>query len=602
MASIDAPKFAGSRSLESPGDLDGTSDNHTQRPSHGRLRTASIKFLESSPPLGMWDATGNALAQAPTPAEIRRGSFSHNGWDGPIQRRNSTVSEESVRRLSRQNSAQTPSSIGRSPQSPLKTHKETDDDDPFSGFFGRGEMADQSYVPKTKGLTKKVQDASDNEPPFQSRGLSNKLADPANQKLGVVKPPARISRKVGDGDDDFDLFLGRGEMSDQSYVPKSKGLPRIFQDPDEDAPPYQSRGLPNKFADPADRKLPEKFSAYTPAPIDHSSKSSSTALGPDADGFYPTGYKFPPQHTWGEATIIGLKAFWKFTITPVGFLVVLYGLNVVAWGGMLFLLLIGGGSQYMCYPAYLHGIKACNDLYAPRRIWIEIDSQILNALFCVTGFGLIPWRFRDLYYLLQYRVRGQHNALRKLAGINRGWFRLPGSSDLPIEESPLVETEGPISSNPAIPIPTKKAPDPPLTGIRAPPTKLWKLDYVIWAYVLNTFLQAVLSGFMWGLNRFDRPSWSTGLFVALACTVAALGGLMAFQEGKRVKRVEGIPVKEAEILRDEERAMHEKKVRKAEKKEEEKREKARSRLGGMKPKQEETVKEKSREKTGESSL
>jgi len=88
----------------------------------------------------------------------------------------------------------------------------------------------------------------------------------------------------------------------------------------------------------------------------------------------------------------------------------------------------------------------------------------------------------------------------------------------------------------------------------------------------------------------------------LACIVAALGGLMAFQEGKRVKRVEGIPVKEEEMLRDEERAMHEKKVRKAEKKEEQKREKARSRLAGAKGKQGGTVEEKSRENISESGL
>ena len=395
--------------------------------------------------------------------------------------------------------------------------------------------------------------------------------------------PGNIPRTANNEDDDLAQFLGRGEMSDQSYVPKPKGLPRKFQDPSENAMPYQSGGLSNGLADPVG-KLQEKSSSYTPAHTELSSSPSSTAQGPDADGAYPTGYKFPPQHTWGEATVIGLKGFWKFTITPVGFLVVLYGLNVVAWGGMLFLLLIGGGSQFMCYPAYLHGIKACNDLYSPRRIWIETDSQILNALFCVTGFGLIPWRFRDLYYLLQYRVRGQYDALRKLAGIHRGWFRLPGSADLAFNESPLTDTEGPVSSNPAIPIPTKKAPDPPLTGIRAPPTKLWKLDYVIWAYVLNTFLQAVLSGFMWGLNRFDRPSWSTGTFVALACIVAALGGLMAFQEGKRVKRVEGIPVKEEEILEDEERALKVKKVEKAERKEESKREKARRGVGATKAK------------------
>ena len=582
MSSDTAKNSSPTPSPESPSNFDAESDGRAGRPSdHSRFRSASLRFLESSPPLGMWDATGRALAEAPSLSEIRRGSFSHNGWDGPIQRRNSTVSQESVRRLSRQNSAQTPSSIGRSPQSPMKTHKEVDDsDDPFSGFFGRGEMLDQSYVPKAKGLPKKFQDPSEDEPPFQSRGLPKKFRDPADNPPGMGKAPARMAR--GSDEDDFTQFLGRGEMSDQSYVPKSKGLPKKLQDSSEDVPPYQSRDLASKLQDPLDCKVPKKSSAPSSIP-------SSSIPGPDADGIYPTGYKFPPQHTWGEATIIGLKAFWKFTITPVGFLVVLYGLNVVAWGGMLFLLLIGGGNQFMCYPPGSHGQKDCNNLYSPRRIWIEIDSQILNALFCVTGFGLIPWRFRDLYYLLKYRVRGQHDALRKLAGIHRGWFRLPGSSDLPVEETPLVDTEGPISSNPAIPIPTKKAPPPPLTGIRAPPTKMWKLDYVIWAYILNTFLQAVLSGFMWGLNRFDRPSWSTGLFVALACMVAALGGLMAFNEGKRVKRVEGIPVKEEELIRDEERAMHEKKLGKAERKEEQKREKARKGLSAGKGKRGETV-------------
>ena len=32
-------------------------------------------------------------------------------------------------------------------------------------------------------------------------------------------------------------------------------------------------------------------------------------------------------------------------------------------------------------------------------------------------------------------------------------------------------------------------------------------------------------------HRHDRPSWSTGLFIALACIVAAAGGIMMFKEG-----------------------------------------------------------------------
>ena len=228
---------------------------------------------------------------------------------------------------------------------------------------------------------------------------------------------------------------------------------------------------------------------------------------------------------------------------------------------MLFLLLIGGGNQYMCYPARLHGKKDCNDLYSPRRIWIEIDSQILNALFCVTGLGLIPWRFRDLYYLLRYRIQKKQDGLRRLAGIHRSWFRMEGTQHLPV---PLEGHENP-EIEPFTALPHTKNPSNPLTGIRAPPTKLWKLDFVIWAYVWNTFLQITLCVFMWALNRFDRPSWSTGTFVALACVVAGLGGLMAGAEGKRVKKVEGIPIESAEKLEDIEKGVEEKEEKKQEK-------------------------------------
>lgn len=279
--------------------------------------------------------------------------------------------------------------------------------------------------------------------------------------------------------------------------------------------------------------------------------TDSKPIVPDENGYYPNGYHPPPKKSWSEATAIGLKAFWKFFLTPLGFFIVIYGLNVVAWGGMLFLLLINAAPA-MCHPT-------CNAINSPRRIWVEIDSQILNALFCVTGFGLIPWRFRDAYYLLRFRALHRPDALRRLAGFHRAWFRLPGSERLNVLSRDGRPVSGPdddvdsvdaAKSNPALPIPTSSAPDPPLTGVRAPPTALWKLDFVIWAYVSNTFLQAVLSAFMWGYNRINRPSWSTGFFVALACIVAGAGGLMCFLEGKKVKKVEGIPVQEEEVLRD----------------------------------------------------
>ncbi|KAL2043130.1 hypothetical protein N7G274_004190 [Stereocaulon virgatum] len=523
------------RTPASPGDALGEGRNRSSTASSGRLRSASLRFLESNPPSGMWMATGTALAQAPTPLEIRRGEFGHSGWDGEIQRRNSTVSEESARRLSRTPSAHTPGSLTKSPTNPLAAHDEASEEgDSFPVLVQRGETSGEAHATKSQ------------------------------------KAPERPAT-AGDDDDPFTMFVGRGRIDDQSYVPKQKtaaekvaakrksadpyAIPDDDDDEEEEIDPFaKPKGLPKKFLDPAGEQFSKpngKDEKLTTTMTGIARRSSSSAgdkdQGPDENGVYPTGYKFPPKHTWGEATKIGLKAFWRFTITPLGFLIVIYGLNVVAWGGMLFLLLIGGGNEFMCYPPGSHGVKECNNINAPRRIWIEIDSQILNALFCVTGFGLIPWRFRDLYYLMQFRLRHRQDALRRLGGIHRSWFRLPGYHHLPTNpDVPITD----VDTNTAIPIPPTKAPDPPLTGIRAPDTKLWKLDYVIWAYVLNTFLQAVLSGFMWGLNRYNRPPWSTGLFVALACIVAALGGLMAFLEGKRIKSIEGIPVSQEEMLRD----------------------------------------------------
>jgi hypothetical protein len=209
---------------------------------------------------------------------------------------------------------------------------------------------------------------------------------------------------------------------------------------------------------------------------------------------------------------------------------------------MLFLLLCNA-SPAMCHPT-------CNDINSPRRVWIEIDSQILNALFCVTGFGTIPWRFRDLYYLMQYRIQKKDIGLRRLAGINRGWLRLAGSQDLPAAFGPAEAEAGHANvADSCLAFPLSKTPDAPLTGVRAPATALWKLDFVIWTMVWNTFFQAVLCGFMWGMNRYDRPSWSTGLFVALGCIVAICGGLMGFFEGKHVKAIEGVPVSPADQAR-----------------------------------------------------
>jgi hypothetical protein len=142
---------------------------------------------------------------------------------------------------------------------------------------------------------------------------------------------------------------------------------------------------------------------------------------------------------------------------------------------------------------------------SPRKIWIEIDSQILNALFSVTGFGLAPWRFRDLYWFIQARHFHNRHAMAKLYKQNKAWFRPPAwATNEPDGTATDVETgemknEGTHVSTHRIDMPVT------FTGERAKPTAWWKLAFVIWMMVANTLLQAVLSFYMWHYNRIYRP-------------------------------------------------------------------------------------------------
>ncbi|KLJ08809.1 hypothetical protein EMPG_15755 [Blastomyces silverae] len=447
-----------------------------------RLRSASLKFLESNPPSGMWMATGDIASRAPTLNEIRTGCFSADGWteEGQLERRGSTAHEIQLRKLSR-----------------AKT------------FGARVAASTQLNALQEQEHGAELQRRT-TDPLWNSRSNDNTTAETETKQR------------------------------DEDVSAPSSRHPRMV---------FGKNAVNAKSAQAAETPL------ATPIP--------------DETGTYPNGYRFPPKHTWTQATIIGLKAFGRFVITPFGFLVTLYGLNIVAWGAMIFFLLLNVAPA-MCNPS-------CTAPESARQIWIEIDSQILNALFCVTGFGLIPWRFRDFYYLLQWRVMNNHDALRKLAGVHRGWFRLAGSEKLPghLGPPPVTSTSLPsppssptknknknnnynmaypyteeeltqLLQNPSLPLPRTSIPPAPLTGARAPPTKPFLMDLLVWMYVINTALQAGLAGIMWGLNRFTRPSWAVGFLIAAGCVTGMVAGGVTFWEGRRVKMVEGVPVEEEE--------------------------------------------------------
>jgi hypothetical protein len=76
-----------------------------------RSRTASLRqsFMNSNPPLGMWQATGEVTSKVPSLAEIKNGSFTTDGWshEGQMERRGANPHDIHRRRIARTSSAST---------------------------------------------------------------------------------------------------------------------------------------------------------------------------------------------------------------------------------------------------------------------------------------------------------------------------------------------------------------------------------------------------------------------------------------------------------------------------------------------------------------
>jgi hypothetical protein len=220
-------------------------------------------------------------------------------------------------------------------------------------------------------------------------------------------------------------------------------------------------------------------------------------------------YIQPQTHSWPLAVKKGMIAFWKFFITPTGFCIILYGLNVVAWGAMLFFLLLKVGSMSQLR----------------KDQWIEIDSQVLNGLFCPTSWGLAPWRFRDLYWLCVWQWTSgtsSKQAIARLAERNHSWFGMRDQDISSVDGDNVQLTERPT-----------------FTGDLALSTKPWKMDFVVVMMVLNSLLQAGMASSMWCYDRHNRPNFGVGLFIGLGCLTALLAGIVSWWEDRRIKKIEG---------------------------------------------------------------
>jgi phage terminase large subunit-like protein len=127
---------------------------------------------------------------------------------------------------------------------------------------------------------------------------------------------------------------------------------------------------------------------------------------------------------------------------------------------------------------------------------------------------------RDLYLWIRWRIGKDDAAFARLRHTHRAWFDYAPEEVNPKGAGIAQET----------------------VDVSGDTTPLWKMSMVVWCNALNTVFQACLAACMWGMNRFTRPSWTTGLFVAAACTCAGLGGWITYKEEQRRKKKQQSPV------------------------------------------------------------
>ena len=62
----------------------------------------------------------------------------------------------------------------------------------------------------------------------------------------------------------------------------------------------------------------------------------------------------------------------------------------------------------------------------------------------------------------------------------------------------------------------------------------------------------MLAGCMWGLDRFERPGWTTGVLIVAAFSCGIASGVLIWRGGKRTKRTERVEERLRRVLEMEE--------------------------------------------------
>ncbi|EPQ59465.1 hypothetical protein GLOTRDRAFT_70926 [Gloeophyllum trabeum ATCC 11539] len=223
-----------------------------------------------------------------------------------------------------------------------------------------------------------------------------------------------------------------------------------------------------------------------------------------------------------------MKGVWAFVKTPLGFITAVYGFLVAFWGAAIVIFLL----------------KIINFHNANTQgFWVEVSSQVENGLFTATGIGLIPFRAMDTYRIARiWYYKRKTRRLRKQAGLPE----LIDEDDLP---DPIYDV------NYVHVLTDEEQADLHYQQIKFMKSQTWYRPHgtdTHRAFPINTALlicclidgnslfQIILCGTMWGLNRFERPAWSTGILIPASFLCGIFSGVFIWRGGQKTRRTEEV--------------------------------------------------------------
>ncbi|CAE6540752.1 unnamed protein product [Rhizoctonia solani] len=231
-----------------------------------------------------------------------------------------------------------------------------------------------------------------------------------------------------------------------------------------------------------------------------------------------------------------LNGFWEFITTPMGFVSFVYGFLCAFWGAAIVI--------FLAKIINLHNKDR-------QDFWVEISSQIENALFTVTGVGLIPWRVIDTYRIAKiWHYRQVTRRLRRQAQLPA----LIDGNDLP---------DPTYNPNYVHVLSERQQKDLYYQQQKFMASQTWyrphetethkafpiKTALFICLYIdFNSVFQCMLCGCMWGLNRFQRPAWTTGTLIPASFLCGIAAGVLIWRGGNQTKKVKEVEQRLREAL------------------------------------------------------